>query len=33
VTVTVRDKSGKVINARTYYSHYSRVGGLILRGI
>jgi vancomycin resistance protein YoaR len=33
VTVTVRDKSGKVINTRTYFSHYARVVGLYLRGI
>ena len=33
VTVTVRDKSGKVINKRTYYSHYARVVGVILRGL
>jgi vancomycin resistance protein YoaR len=32
VTVTVRDKTGKVINVRTYYSHYARVVGVILRG-
>jgi vancomycin resistance protein YoaR len=33
VTVTVRNKSGKVINVRTYYSHYARVVGVILRGL
>ena len=33
VTVTVRDKNGKLINQRTYYSHYARVVGVILRGI
>jgi vancomycin resistance protein YoaR len=33
VTVTVRDKSGKVINVRTYYSHYARVVGLYVRGL
>jgi vancomycin resistance protein YoaR len=32
VTVTVRDKNGKLINTRTYYSHYGRVVGIILRG-
>jgi len=32
VTVTVRDKTGKIINVRTYYSHYARVVGVILRG-
>jgi vancomycin resistance protein YoaR len=32
VTVTVRDKNGKIINTRTYYSHYARVVGVILRG-
>lgn len=32
VTVTVRDKNGKVIDVRTYYSHYARVVGVILRG-
>ena len=32
VTVTVRDKSGKVINARTYFSHYARVVGLSSSG-
>ena len=33
VTVTVRDKNGKVINVRTYYSHYARVVGVFLRGL
>ena len=33
VTVTVRDKNGKVINVRTYYSHYARVVGVVLRGM
>jgi vancomycin resistance protein YoaR len=33
VTVTVRDKNGKIINVRTYYSHYARVVGVILRGL
>jgi vancomycin resistance protein YoaR len=32
VTRTVRDASGKVIHNETYYSHYSRVDGLILIG-
>jgi vancomycin resistance protein YoaR len=32
VTVTVHDKTGKVLGARTYYSHYSRVVGVILVG-
>jgi vancomycin resistance protein YoaR len=33
VTVTVRDKTGKIINVRTYYSHYARVVGVFLRGL
>jgi len=33
VTVTVRDKNGKLINQRTYYSHYARVVGVIERGL
>jgi len=32
VTRTVRDASGAVIHSDTYYSHYSRVDGLILVG-
>jgi vancomycin resistance protein YoaR len=32
VTVTVRDKSGKVISKKTYFSHYARVVGVILVG-
>ncbi len=32
VTVTVRDKSGKVIDQKTYYSHYARMIGIILKG-
>jgi vancomycin resistance protein YoaR len=32
VTRTVRDKSGKVIHKETFYSHYSRVIGIILVG-
>jgi vancomycin resistance protein YoaR len=32
VTVTVRDKSGKVISRKTYFSHYARVVGVILVG-
>jgi len=32
VTVTVRDKNGKVISKKTYYSHYARVVGVILVG-
>jgi len=32
-SVTVRDKYGKIINVRTYYSHYARVVGVILRGL
>ena len=33
VTVTVRDRNGKVISAKTYYSHYARMIGVVLRGI
>jgi vancomycin resistance protein YoaR len=32
VTVTVRDKSGKIISKKTYFSHYARVVGVILVG-
>lgn len=32
VTVTVREKNGKLVSQRTYYSHYARVVGVILRG-
>jgi vancomycin resistance protein YoaR len=32
VTRTVRDRSGKVISTDTYYSHYSRVNGIVLVG-
>jgi vancomycin resistance protein YoaR len=32
VTRIVKDKSGKVIHKETFYSHYSRVIGIILRG-
>jgi vancomycin resistance protein YoaR len=32
VTRIVKDKNGKVIHKDTYYSHYSRVIGIILRG-
>ncbi len=32
VTVTVRDKSGKVISKKTYFSHYARVVGVIMVG-
>jgi vancomycin resistance protein YoaR len=33
VTVTVRDKSGHVISTKTYYSHYARMIGVIMRGV
>ncbi len=33
VTVTVKDKAGHVISTKTYYSHYARMIGVILRGI
>ena len=33
VTVTVRDKTGKIINTRTYFSHYARVVGVFVRGL
>jgi vancomycin resistance protein YoaR len=33
VTVTVHDKNGKVISQKTYYSHYARMIGVILRGV
>jgi vancomycin resistance protein YoaR len=33
VTVTVREKNGKLVSQRTYYSHYARVVGVILRGL
>jgi vancomycin resistance protein YoaR len=32
VTVTVRDKSGKVLHSNTYFSHYARMIGIILKG-
>jgi vancomycin resistance protein YoaR len=32
VTRTVRDKSGKVIHQETYYSHYSRITGIVQIG-
>jgi hypothetical protein len=31
-TITVRDKSGKVIHRTTYYSNYSRANGVTLVG-
>lgn len=33
VTVTVRDRNGKVISSKTYYSHYARMIGVILKGV
>ena len=33
VTVTVHDKNGKVISQKTYYSHYARMIGVIMRGV
>jgi vancomycin resistance protein YoaR len=33
VTVTVRDKNGKVISTKTYYSHYARMIGVIEKGV
>jgi vancomycin resistance protein YoaR len=33
VTVTVRDKSGKVISTKTYYSHYARMIGVLVKGV
>jgi vancomycin resistance protein YoaR len=32
VTVTVHDKSGKVISKKTYYSHYARMIGVLVKG-
>ena len=33
VTVTVRDKGGKVLHTNTYFSHYARMIGIIMRGV
>ncbi|HLY13329.1 MAG TPA: VanW family protein [Candidatus Limnocylindrales bacterium] len=33
VTVTVRDKAGKVISKKTYYSHYARMIGVLVKGV
>jgi vancomycin resistance protein YoaR len=33
VTRTVRDRSGRVIHQETYYSHYTRMIGIILHGV
>ncbi len=33
VTVTVHDKSGKVLHSNTYFSHYARMIGIIVRGL
>ena len=33
VTVTVKDKNGKVIDQKTYYSHYARMIGVIMKGV
>ena len=32
VTRVVKDRSGKVIHKETFYSHYARMIGVILRG-
>ncbi len=32
VTVTVKDKTGKVLSKKTYYSHYARMIGVIMKG-
>ncbi len=32
-TVTVRDRNGKVIDQKTYYSHYARMIGVIMKGV
>jgi vancomycin resistance protein YoaR len=32
VTVTVKDKAGKVISKKTYYSHYARMIGVLVKG-
>ena len=32
-TVTVRDKNGKIIDQKTYYSHYARMIGVIMKGV
>jgi vancomycin resistance protein YoaR len=32
VTVTVRDRNGKVISTKTYFSHYARMIGVIMKG-
>jgi len=33
VTVTVKDKSGKIISQKTYYSHYAQMIGIIMKGV
>jgi len=33
VTVTVKDKTGHVISTKTYYSHYARMIGVIMKGV
>ena len=33
VTVTVKDKTGKIIDQKTYYSHYARMIGVIMKGV
>ncbi len=33
VTVTVRNKAGKIIDQKTYYSHYARMIGVIMKGV
>jgi hypothetical protein len=33
VTVTVKDAAGKIIHQTTYYSHYSRVTGIVQVGV
>ena len=32
VTRTVRDKNGKIIHVETFFSHYARMIGIILKG-
>jgi len=33
VTVTVKDRNHKVISSKTYYSHYARMIGVIMKGV
>jgi vancomycin resistance protein YoaR len=32
VTITVRDKNGKILHQNTFFSHYARMVGIILKG-